>query len=286
MITGMPRIAIASRDFDGMIRLFRDQLGMPVVDVSQLTLQDLGANIGMCIPEGGSNIELMSPGIDEAPLSISLTRFLERRGDGLFAMMLEAPVPDEEAEELLSRGLNVLPLMEGAGGRDVHPNSTHGVLIRVYPVGSFEVPPGVSVQTSDAEDNPGLSGISRAIVAVKDVEHAAEVYGKKFALKIDAPKLDRKRGVRFSICRPPSGGIIELVSVEDSSQPFAASIQEFLDSHPEGMYALVLQAPDVRRAAEVLAARGLRVSVSADSDDAIELDPKSTFGARFRIEPA
>ena len=45
--------------------------------------------------------------------------------------MLEAPVPDEEAEVLLENGLGVLPLMQGAGGRDIHPKSTHGVLIRV-----------------------------------------------------------------------------------------------------------------------------------------------------------
>ena len=138
MITGMPRIAIAVQDFPAIISLFRDKLGMPVLDISDSSVASLGASLAMCVPEGGSNIELMSPADPTAPLSQSLQRFLDRRGEGLFALMLEAPNPNAEAEDLIGRGLNVLPLMAGAGGRDVHPNSTHGVLIRVYPVNSFQ----------------------------------------------------------------------------------------------------------------------------------------------------
>ena len=128
-------------------------------------------------PAGGSNIELMSPADPAAPLSQSLTRFLERRGEGLFALMLEAADPDAEAEELSGRGLNVLPLMAGAGGRDIHPNSTHGVLIRVYPNGSFQAPP-----PPENPNDAGLSGISRVIIAVHDLDRAADVYGRQLAL--------------------------------------------------------------------------------------------------------
>ena len=73
--------------------------------------------------------------------------------------MLEAPTPDEEADVLAARGLDVLPLMAGAGGRDIHPRSTHGVLIRVYPTGSF---------TQSRPAGPadlGISGISRVMIA-------------------------------------------------------------------------------------------------------------------------
>ena len=140
VITGMPRIAIAVHDFPATVATFRDQLGMPVIDLSEGSVESLGASLAMCVPEGGSNIELMSPADPAAPLSQSLQRFLDRRGEGLFALMLEAPDPNAEAEELSGRGLNVLPVMAGATGRDVHPNSTHGVLIRVYPVGSFQRP--------------------------------------------------------------------------------------------------------------------------------------------------
>ena len=283
MITGMPRIAIAVRDFPTTVTTFRDKLGMPVIDMSESSVESLGARLAMCVPKGGSNIELMSPADPAAPLSQSLQRFLDRRGEGLFALMLEAPDPDAEADDLSRRGLNVLPLMAGASGRDVHPNSTHGVLIRVYPVGSFQgrQDPG----GAEDSDSPGLSGIARVIIAVHDLDDAVTVYGDKFAMLIDKPSVDVKRGVRSAICKPPAGGAIELVAVDDQSRSFAKSIMEFLDSNREGMFALVLQSRDPQAAAKTLAARGLKLSVSADSPEVLEVERSAMFGALVRIEP-
>jgi len=284
MITGMPRIAIAVRDFPSTVATFRDKLGMPVIDMSEGSVESLGAKLAMCVPKGGSNIELMSPADPTAPLSQSLQRFLDRRGEGLFALMLEAPDPNVEAEDLSGRGLNVLPLMAAAGGRDVHPNSTHGVLIRVYPVGSVR---GLQDSSpADDSDSPGLSGIARVIIAVNDLDHAVSVYGTQFAMDIDAPSVDARRGVRSAICNPPSGGAIELVSVDDQNRPFAKSIKRFLDGNREGMFALVLHSRDLQASAKALAARGLEVSTSADSPEALEVPRTSTFGALLRIELA
>ena len=283
MITALPRIAIAIHDFSKCLATFRDALGMPVVDLSESSVASLGTKVAMCVPEGGSNIELMSPADPNAPLSHSLQKFLTRRGEGLFALMLEAPDPNAEAEALSDRGLNVLPLMAGAGGRDVHPNSTHGVLIRVYPVNSFR---GHATGHEQNTDAPGLSGIARVIVAVHDLDHAVAVYGKKFALDIAEPTVAAKRGVRSAICTPPSGGVIELVSVYDRNRPFAESIATFLDGGREGMYALVLQSPDLQRSARNLATRGIEVHNIADLPDILEIEQASTFGARIWVESA
>jgi len=278
MITGMPRIAIAMHDFSAAVSTFRNKLGMPVMDLSDRTVDSLGAKLAMCVPRGGSNFELMSPADPSAPLSQSLERFLERRGEGLFALMLEAPDPDAEAEELSGRGLNVLPTMPGASGRDVHPNSTHGVLIRVYPVNSFKGQP------DDADS--GVSGIARVLIAVNDLDHAMKVYGSWFAMDISEPGLDVERGVRFAQCSPPTGGVIELVSAENQNQPFAKSIADFLENDREGMFATVLQSQDLEATVSNLAARGLEVHRAADSPEVFEVQRTSTFGARIRIESA
>ncbi len=283
MITAMPRIAIAMYDFEKCLATFRDVLGMPIVDLSEKSAASLGAKVAMCVPEGGSNIELMSPADPNAPLSHSLQKFLARRGEGLFALMLEAPDPNTEAEALASRGLNVLPLMVGAGGRDVHPNSTHGVLIRVYPVHSFR---GHATDHKEETDSPGLSGIARVIVAVHDLDHAVAVYGNKFALDMAEPTVDAQLGVRSARCTPPSGGVIELVSVHDRKQPFAESLAEFLESRGEGLYALVLQSHDLQRSAKNLAARGIEVHDVAGAPDIVEIERASTFGARIWVESA
>ena len=45
----------------------------------------------MCTLGRGSNVELMSPANPGAPLNASLQKFVNHRGEGLFALMLEAP---------------------------------------------------------------------------------------------------------------------------------------------------------------------------------------------------
>lgn len=282
MITGMPRIAIAAHDFGAMVSLFRDKFHMPVLDLSEMSRKEYGAALGMCVPAGGSNIELMCPADPHTPLSRSLQGFLDRRGEGLFALMLEAPVPDDEARELAARGLNVMPLMPGAFGRDVHPNSTHGVLIRVYPVNSFR-----GQHQAERDDRaPRLSGIVRVIVAVEDIDHAVAVYGSRFKLPMDSIVDDAKRGVQAAICRPPTGGAIELVAVKDGSRAFAGAIERHLRERREGMYALVLESPDLPATARSLAGHGIGVSPAADDPRVLEVPREDAFGALIRIEAA
>ena len=163
----------------------------------------------------------------------------------------------------------------------MHPNSTHGVLIRIYPVHSFR---GHATAHGQDTDSPGLSGIARVIVAVHDLDHAVAVYGNKFALDMAAQTVDAKRGVRSTICTPPSGGVIELVAVYDRKQPFAESVAELLESRGEGMYTLVLQSRDLQGSARNLAARGVEVHPVAGSPDILEIERTSTFGARIWVE--
>lgn len=282
MITSMPRIAIATSDFHGIVTTFRERFGMPVADLSSTSVDGLGASLAMCVPEGGSNIELMSPADPAAPLSRSLQRFLDRRGEGLFALMLEAPVPDEEALGLSERGLEVLPLMEGAAGRDIHPRSAHGVLIRIYPRNSFQAAHDM-IDRKEAADL-GLSGVSRVIVAVADLDGARDVYGRGLGLPLNETTIDRERGLATAICHPPTGGVIELAAVVDAERPFAASVRDQLASRGEGMFALVLRAADPGAAGRRLGERGVPVLAVPGDGDAVVCD--RVFGARILIEPS
>jgi len=253
MITALPRIAIAmpAAEYDDAVECFRSVFGMPVDDYSSWTVPDLGAHVGMCQPAPGSNVELMAPSDPEAPLSQALQRFLDRRGTGIYALMLEAPSPDDEAERLSMRGMNVLPLMAGAGGRDVHPNSTHGVLIRVYPDGSVEQP------IDPISESPHLSGIVRAIVAVDDAAAAAKTWGFGLGLQATEAAPDAERGVLVATAQAPTGATVELVSPADSSRPFGAEIERRLMERGQGIAALVLEAEDPVAATVTLGGRGL-----------------------------
>lgn len=271
MITNVPRIAIAMTDYDAAVALFRDAFGLPVFDFSPDTVPSLGAHVGMCQPRGGSNIELMSPADPDAPLAQALQRSLDRRGDGFYALMLEAPDPDAEAVELAGRDLAVMDLMKGAGGRDVHPSSTHGVLIRVYPDGSV-------ADRGASAGPPGLSGIMRTIVATADIDAATRTYATGLGLASSGVDLDADRGVRRALCRAPAGGAIELVTPVDSDVAFAKDVAAFLDEGGKGIYAIVLEADDPDAAAAMLASRGADVG----GHDGREV---AACGARILIAP-
>jgi catechol 2,3-dioxygenase-like lactoylglutathione lyase family enzyme len=273
VITAMPRIAIAVHDFAAAVGIFQDGLGMPVADFSPNTVPTLGAHVAMCVPPGGSNIELMAPADPDRPLSRALQTFLDRRGDGLYALMLEAPDPDAEAVELAARGLDVLALMPGAGGRDVHPRSTHGVLVRVYPDDSART--GDIAGCGDLE----LSGIAKVIVATADASLAATAYGEGFGLDVEPATVDAARGVRVVECHPPKGGTIELVSAVDASRPFARAIERTLKERHGGMHALVLTAPDPDQV------HGRLADLCCPAEDEPG-HPMLVCGARFLIEPA
>ncbi len=250
MITALPRIAVAVHDLAAALAVCRDGLGLPVVDLSAGAAAGLGAGIALGVAPGGSNLELMAPVDPAAPLAQALQRFLDRRGEGLYALMLEAPTPDEEADALAARGVEVLGLMPGAGGRDVHPRSTHGVLVRVYPNDSAVLP----AQPSAA---PGLSGIMAAVVATTDADRAAEAWGTGLGLAASDGFDDTERGVRCVPCRAPKGATVELVSVVDPDRPFARAIERWLVDGPGGLYALVVHAAAPQAAVAELAGRGL-----------------------------
>jgi hypothetical protein len=119
----------------------------------------------------------------------------------------------------------------------VHLRSTHGVLVRIYPDDSVPTDP----QDSRA---PGLSGITRVIVATTDASLAANAYDRGFGLDVDLPRHDDERGVLSVEARVPKGAVIELVSAVNTDTPFAREIERCVKERNGGMYSLVLRAAD------------------------------------------
>jgi catechol 2,3-dioxygenase-like lactoylglutathione lyase family enzyme len=266
VITEVPRIAIAVRDMDRAVAAFRDVLGMPVCEFGGVR-ESLGIRMALCTPPGGSHIELMAPADPDRAHARSLHGYLDRRGEGLFALMLYAPDPDAEADELEGRGLAAMAPMPDAQGRDIHPRDACGVLIRIYPAGMAAAIEDELERTlgpaSDRTGEAGLSGIVRAVIAVLDLDRAVAVYRDRLGLDTRA---DGDRAV--ALCTPPAGATIELRAA---------------DGDREGLHALVLESDDPELSAARLSEAGARVQrVGARW----ELDPADSFGARIWIESA
>src|ERR1051325_792147 len=234
MITGLPRVAIAVRDMDRAIRRFRDPFAMRVHEFTWAR-NELGARMALCAPAGGSHIELIAPSDPARPHSRTFLQFLERRGKGLFALMLDARDPDAEVEALAWRGLAAMPRMEEAGGRDIHPRNACGVLIRIYPTDSrSRVEPeleSVLGPASARRSGAGLSGIRRVLVAVRDLDTALAVYRDRLGLYTIVAGEDAELDARRAICTPSEGAQIELLAPVASGGP----IDGFLREHGQGM---------------------------------------------------
>jgi methylmalonyl-CoA/ethylmalonyl-CoA epimerase len=244
--------------------------------------------MALCVPAGGSHIELMAPEDPARAHSGSLIRFLDRRGEGLFALMLYAPDPNAEAEALATRGLEVMPLMQDAGGRDIHPKNTHGVLIRIYPSAMAadlegELDQGLG-PISLRESRAHLTGISRVILAVRDLDDAVAVYRDRLGIHTRLQGADSARGVRIAVCLPSSGGSIELRSPINDRGNLGRELGMFLRERGEGMYALVLESADLDASVTALRAKGIELR-RCDADPAQwEIDAAVVHGARIRIQ--
>lgn len=278
MITAMPRVAIAVRDMDAAVRWFRDSLGLGVGELSG-TIDSLGIRIAMCSSSSLSHIELMAPEQPERPLSQSLLRFLAGRGEGLFAMMLYAPDPNIESEEIGERGLHALPLMPEAAGRDFHPKDTNGVLIRIYPTAAdamIEDDLDKHLGPLDQrKSTTGLSGIRAVQIVVPDLANAVSIYRDQFGLATEVMPAGEKGQV--AICTPASGGQIELHAPADTS----TRTGRFLQESGAGLFAIVHESDNPEATAASLSERG--VAVARIADDLWELEPADCFGARIRF---
>ena len=61
------------------------------------------------------------------------------------------------------------------------------------------------------------------MIAVTDLDDAVAVYRDRLGITAAPPRVDDDRGVASVLLSPPSGGLIELLSVRDPSRPFAAA---------------------------------------------------------------
>lgn len=121
-------LGIAVRSLDRALEFYRDQLGL---DVSlRETVAHERVNVAM-LPLGEPRIELLEPTDGDSVIS----RFLEKRGEGLHHVAIRVPDLNASVERLRASGAKLLNQPRtGAGGHlyvFVHPASTGGVLIEL-----------------------------------------------------------------------------------------------------------------------------------------------------------
>lgn len=124
MIKRIRCVMIAVRDFEAAVDRYSTVFGIE----PKITSFETEAVKVAFFPVGESGLELITPLKPGVPLD----KFLDARGDGLFALSLEVTDVDKDVKEMAGRGLRLLyeePLLDEAGSRYVftHPRSMYGV---------------------------------------------------------------------------------------------------------------------------------------------------------------
>ena len=122
-------IGIAVRSIQDHLTIYEEYLGLQVTGTEDLPQR--GVRVAM-LPVGESRVELVEPLSDDSPIS----RFLERRGDGLHHICFAVSDLDAALAELQAKGarlINTTPVTGEGGGRVafLHPKGTGGILIEL-----------------------------------------------------------------------------------------------------------------------------------------------------------
>ena len=131
MLKRIDHIAIIVRNIEQALVFYRDTLGIIPGEIKEVPTEQVRiAFLPMGGPDG-SEIELIEPTSTDS----SLTKFLEKRGEGLHHICLEVDDIDTALVELQEKGTPVLDKQPriAAEGRAIfiHPRAANGVLLEL-----------------------------------------------------------------------------------------------------------------------------------------------------------
>jgi len=124
-------IAIIVRDIEQALVFYRDTLGITPGEIKEVPGEQVRIAFLPLGGPGGSEIELIEPTTPDS----SLTKFLEKRGEGLHHVCLEVENIDAALAEMQEKGAQVLDKQPriAAEGRAIflHPRGTNGGLLEL-----------------------------------------------------------------------------------------------------------------------------------------------------------
>ncbi|TMC20718.1 MAG: methylmalonyl-CoA epimerase [Chloroflexi bacterium] len=124
-------VAIIVRNIEQALSFYRDVLGITPGEIKEVPTEQVRIAFLPLGGPGGSDIELIEPTTPDS----SLTKFLEKRGEGLHHIALEVDDITLALQELQAQGAPVLDKQPriAAEGRAIflHPKGTNGVLLEL-----------------------------------------------------------------------------------------------------------------------------------------------------------
>lgn len=122
-------IGIAVKDLEKSNALFAQLLGRPHYKIEEVASENVNTSF---FQTGASKVELLEATDPESPIS----RFIEKRGEGIHHVAFEVEDIEAEMERLRSQGFQLLNEKPKRGADNklvcfLHPKSANGVLVEL-----------------------------------------------------------------------------------------------------------------------------------------------------------
>lgn len=129
MLSAIDHVGVAVESIDGVLALYRDQLGLPLVH--RETVDEQGVDAAL-LDVGDGHIELVAPLHPETAVG----KFLSRRGPGLHHVAYRVADVQATLDACVAAGLRLIDEHPRTGIRGsrvafLHPASTGGVLTEI-----------------------------------------------------------------------------------------------------------------------------------------------------------
>lgn len=129
MLNRVEHIALAVADLDAAVDHYRSIWGLEVSHRERVENQDVEE---VMLPLGDTHLQLLAGTSADSTVS----KFIERRGEGLHHIAYEVPDLDAALAELKAKGVELIDERPRKGGRGhtvafVHPKANHGLLVEL-----------------------------------------------------------------------------------------------------------------------------------------------------------
>ena len=287
-VTRIMAVAVAVRDVEAALGLFRDQLGLPVLQ--DVVLEDQGDQgvRAVFLDTGDGEIVLMQPRRD----GTHLERWLEERGESIHHVSFETDNIDADLAQAKVDGIKLIDETPRRGQQAgyafiafLRPESNYGALV------AFVQPSGPRPQGAPV---PGgrpfrISGIDHVGFAVRDIAAAEKHFRRAYHLPVYKELGAEKETGLISVSLSIGKGYLEIVTCQDPKDPINY-VRKVLDKDGESLIMVSLLVDDLDKAVAYLRGQGYEMTEPMLLDHKMVLGRplshiprKQAFGVRLQL---
>lgn len=277
MLKEIRQAAVIVKDLEDALALYRRVLAMEPCHRQDLTAYGLRSAV---LPAGeGTFVELLQPTRADSAGS----RFLERRGEGLYLLIMETDRYDELLAHLKTQGVSVQESEPPRRSAFIHPRGTGGVFMEVVETPRGDSPwPAAGEEWQRRQWTPLTKRIRQVAVLVRDLDAAVERWQRLFGVRESNRFHISFAGMDAAIL-PLTGGAT-CIELAQPTVPGSAAAR-YLERYGEGLYLLIFEVHDLERAtahlteAKVEIAQRSRIAPNVRADfSSVWIHPRAMKG--------